>query len=132
MSFDLNHRCWRAAGLSVAMLSAGGCFSLRGYDRAELHETPAHINGDYRVTAGLPVKVLLREVDDQPLKFWQHAADVSAGEHRLLVDCSVADGNHLSRHELNVDTDAGVTYRLRAEATSQSGCTRVYMEATRF
>ena len=128
----MNDGYWRAAGLTVAVLSLNGCFSLRTYDKAELNEAPAHIKGDYRVSAGTPVKLFLRSVDDKPLEFWQHAADVLPGKHRLLIDCDVSEGNHLSRHELNVDVDAGLSYRLKADATPQSGCTNVYMEETRF
>jgi hypothetical protein len=105
------------------LLSLTACGSLRAYDHAALGEMPAHINGDYRVSAGT--------VDDQPLRFWQNGADVLDGEHRLLIDCQVTPGEHLSRHELKVRVAAGVTYRLRAEATSQSGCSNVYMEETR-
>jgi len=128
----MNDRYWRAAGVTVAVLSMNGCFSLRAYDEAERGAMTAHIKGDYRVSAGTPVKVLLRSVDDKPLEFWQHAAEVLPGKHRLLVDCYVTEGDHLSRHELNVDVDAGLTYRLKADATPQNGCTNVYMEETRF
>lgn len=127
----MNPLWWRVGGLSALVVGLGGCFSLRAYDHAELGEMPAHIKGDYRVSAGTPVQVLLRSVDDRPLEFWQHAADVLPGQHRLLVDCNVTEGQHLSRHELNVDVEAGVTYRLKADATSQSGCSNVYLEETR-
>jgi len=121
----------RAVVLSVMSLSLSACGSLRAYDQAQLGSMPAHIHGDYRVSAGVPVKVLLRSVDDKPLRFWQSAAEVLDGEHRLLIDCEVTQGQHLSRHELKVSVAAGVTYRLRADATPQSGCTNVYMEETR-
>lgn len=122
---------WRSAGaVTIAWLLAG-CGSLRAYDHLQAGEQSARIKGDYRVSAGTPVKVLLRSVDDQPLEFWQSAADVAPGEHRLLIDCQVSDGNHLSRHELKVDVDSGITYRLYADATPQNGCTQVYMREAR-
>jgi len=91
----------------------------------------ARISGDYRIRAGAPVSVYLRSVDGQSLTFWQNAADVGVGSHRLLVDCAVATTKELSRHELNVAVDVGAHYSLRAEATSQQGCTRVYLERTK-
>jgi hypothetical protein len=72
--------------------------------------------------------VFLRSVDDQPLHFWQHAADIGAGQHRLLVDCSVVATQKLSRHELNVSLESGVRYRLNAEANDQQGCTRITLD----
>lgn len=127
----MNAVCLRFGAVSTALLCLTACGSLRAYDRAELGDMPAHIKGDYRVSAGTPVKVLLRSVDDKPLEFWQNSADVLAGEHRLLIDCNVTEGQHLSRHELNVSLNSGVTYRLKANATPQAGCTDVYMEETR-
>lgn len=88
----------------------------------------AHVNSDYRIRAGAPVSVYLRSVDGQALHFWQHAADVEAGAHRLLVDCAVPASQKLSRHELNVTLEAGVHYNLRADANPQQGCTRITLE----
>lgn len=100
-----------------------GCLTLKPATpvaRAEL----AHISGDLRVRAGAPLTLYLRSVDDRALEFWHSGADVEEGAHRLLVDCAVNEGEHLSRHELNVDVNAGTRYRLAAEATPR-GCTSV-------
>jgi hypothetical protein len=113
---------------ALAMLS-GGCFTLAANQAEESGKSaPAHVIGDYHLRAGAAVNVFLRSVDDQPLHFWQHAADIGAGSHRLLVDCSVVATDKLSRHELNVSLEAGVRYRLSAEANDQQGCTRVMLE----
>jgi len=85
----------------------------------------AHIRGDYRVTAGLPVTLTLRSVDGKALKFWQSGADVSSGQHRLLVDCRVAETEKVSRYELNITVHAGERYGFTAEATPRQGCTEV-------
>jgi hypothetical protein len=116
-------RCLLITALAT---SSSACFTLSTASSDK--SAPAHVAGDYHVRAGAPVNVFLRSVDDQPLHFWQHAADVEAGLHRLLVDCSVVATQKLSRHELNVALDAGVRYRLSAEANDQQGCTRVTLE----
>jgi hypothetical protein len=114
--------------LPLLMLS-NGCATLRAYDPQQLgNAQPAHVSGDYHLRAGAVVNVFLRSVDEQPLQIWQHAADLDAGAHRLLVDCAVTTTDKLSRHELNVSLEAGVHYRLSAEASDQQGCTRVILE----
>jgi hypothetical protein len=114
----------------VLALASSACVTLRAEqpDAKAGNAAPAHVIGDYHVRAGALVNVFLRSVDDQHLHFWQHAADIDAGLHRLLVDCSVVATQKLSRHELNVSLEAGVRYRLTAEANDQQGCTRVTLE----
>lgn len=115
--------------MSVLALSTSACFTLHAY-RPESPDAPrpAQIIGDYHLRAGAVINVFLRSVDGQPLHAWQHAADIDAGPHRLLVDCAVVATEKLSRHELNVSVEAGVRYRLSAEANDQQGCTRVILE----
>jgi len=115
--------------VTALALSSSACFTLSA-DQADVSDKSprAHVSGDYHLRAGAAVNVFLRSVDDQPLHFWQHAADIGAGSHRLLVDCSVVAAQKLSRHELNVSLEAGVHYRLSAEANNQQGCTRVMLE----
>jgi hypothetical protein len=114
----------------VTALVNSGCFTTMRAEQSGPADTsvPAHIIGDYHLRAGAAVNIFLRSVDDQPLHFWQHAADIGAGTHRLLVDCSVVATDKLSRHELNVSLESGVNYRLNAEANDQQGCTRVSLE----
>lgn len=112
--------------LVMGTLLCSGCATVNLADDDET--TPdalARIMGDYRVTAGLPVTVTLRSVDGKALKFWQYAADVSSGKHRLLVDCHVVASDKLSRHEMNVDVHAGERYRLVATASPREGCTDI-------
>jgi len=114
------------SGVMLGALLCGGCATVNLSDDGETaKDALAHIRGDYRVTAGLPVTVTLRSVDGKALKFWQSAADVSSGKHRLLVDCRVAAAEKLSRHELNVDVHAGEHYYFTAEASPHQGCTEV-------
>ncbi len=111
---------------ALALLSCSGCATVNlSEDGETAKDALAHISGDYRVTAGLPVTVTLRSVDGKALKFWQSAADVGSGRHRLLVDCRVAENEKLSRHELNVTVHAGERYGFAAEASPHQGCTDV-------
>lgn len=116
--------------MMVLALTSSACVTMRAAqpDTQSDGAEPAHVTGDYHLRAGALVNVFLRSVDDQHLHFWQHAADIDAGLHRLLVDCSVVATQKLSRHELNVSLEAGVRYRLTAEANDQQGCTRVILE----
>jgi len=110
----------------LAALFCSGCVTVNlSEDGETAKDALAHIRGDYRITAGLPVTATLRSVDGVPLKFWQSGADVSSGKHRLLVDCRVAAAEKLSRHELNVDVHAGEHYYFVAEASPHQGCTEV-------
>lgn len=111
--------------LAVVLL-CGGCATVNLTEDAEKSkDAVARISGDYRVTAGLPVTVTLRSVDGTALKFWQSAADVGSGKHRLLVDCRVAATEKLARYELNVTVYAGERYGFVATATPREGCTEV-------
>lgn len=107
-----------------------GCMSAQVYegprrDRDEL----ARISGDLPFTAGAPISVILRRVDDQALSVGQTAVDVLPGEHQLLVDCRIAETKSVSRHTLDVEVDSGRRYRLRAEvAPGLQGCEQVTLQ----
>ncbi|MGC3983037.1 MAG: hypothetical protein QM808_17425 [Steroidobacteraceae bacterium] len=123
------HNAVKIFSVLLAATSVSACFSLKSYEPQTLEDgRPAVINGDYHLRAGAVVNVFLRSVDDQPLHFWQHAANVDAGQHRLLVDCEVTATDKISRHELNVSVESGVRYRLSAEANDQQGCTQVNLD----
>jgi hypothetical protein len=104
---------------------------------AQLYEGPkrdrdevARISGDPVVTAGSPITVVLRQVDDQNMGLTQTSADVLEGEHSLLVDCRIAETNSVSRHALEVEVFGGRHYRLRAQTgPGLRGCTGVTLEA---
>ncbi len=112
------------AGL-VLLAGLSACTSLRVAETAVAKDQLAQVISDYRLRAGAPVNVYLRSVDGLALQFWQNTADIEAGLHRLLVDCSVTALEKTSRHVLNVALEAGVRYRLEAEADDRQGCTRV-------
>jgi hypothetical protein len=115
--------------LLVMMIMALLCSACATVNLSEEGETTkdalARISGDYRVTAGLPVTITLRSVDGRALKFWQSAADVAAGKHRLLVDCRVAATERVARYDLDVTVHAGERYGFTSEASPHAGCTEV-------
>ena len=99
-----------AVGVGL-MLSA--CESLHLYE-GEKRPTKelAQIAGHMRISGSLPVTVSLRRVDEEELGVRYRGAYVTPGEHDLLIDCTVTESKHTSRHHLRVTLDAGVKYRL--------------------
>ena len=114
----------------VALLSAGGCSTMQAYEgESRGRDELAHIAGDWRVRAGAPLSVNLRRVDENDIGLRYSAADVLPGKHRLLVDCTVSATHRISRHELNVELDAGARYRLIADtAPGNRECDTVRLE----
>jgi hypothetical protein len=101
----------------LALACAGGCMSVQLYDgpKRDANEV-ARIVGDPVVTAGSPITVVLRRVDEQNMGLTQTTVEVLEGKHTLLVDCRIAETKRVSRHELEVEVYGGRKYRLRAEA----------------
>jgi hypothetical protein len=101
---------WLIVGLTLV-----GCESLRSYEGPQRPDSElAHIAGDFRVTTGAPLSVILRRVDSVDLGLRYNGVDVLPGAHSLLIDCTVTESKHTSRHHLDVDVYAGVKYRLVA------------------
>jgi hypothetical protein len=89
----------------------------------------AHISGDLRVTAGAPMSVILRKVDDRVLGVSESGVDVLPGPHRLLVDCLIRETSSTSRHSLEAEVEAGERYRLVADfAPGLRKCASVRLE----
>jgi hypothetical protein len=119
-----------ATAAVVSLLVASGCSSVQLYDgERRAADEVARISGDYRVTAGAPVSVILRQVDGRTLRVSEQTAEVLPGTHVLLVDCRIAETDSVSRHSIEVDVSAGRHYRLRAETESGlRGCSAVSVE----
>jgi hypothetical protein len=121
----------------VALAFALAC---SGCGTAQLYEGPrrsadevAHVAGDLRINAGSPLSVILRQVDETPLSVGQSAVDILPGKHRLLVDCRIAETQHVSRHSLDVEVSGGEHYRLAAEAgPGLRECTQVTLQTVDF
>jgi hypothetical protein len=121
----------RSSLLAIAALLASGCMSVQLYDgpKRERDEV-ARITGDPVVTAGSPVTVVLRQVDDRDIGLTQTSVEVLEGKHSLLVDCRIAETKAVSRHALEVEVYGGSRYRLRAETgPALRECTGVTLES---
>lgn len=118
---------WFAA---ACVLFASGCMTQQAYDGPKLSSKEvAHISGDLRFTAGLPVSALLRQVDGRTLSVGQSGVDVMPGDHILIVDCVIQEPSSTNRFELNISVAAGERYRLVPETgTERQGCVAVHLE----
>lgn len=116
--------------IAVAPL-CGGCLSTQLYDGAKRDQDDvARITGDPVITAGSPITVVLRRVDDHDIGIMQTSVDVLEGDHELLVDCRLAENKSVSRHALKVTVYGGRKYRLRPQsAAGLRGCSDVTLEA---
>jgi hypothetical protein len=89
----------------------------------------AHISGDLRFTAGAPMSVILRKVDDRVLGLSENGVDVLPGPHSLLVDCLIRETGSTSRHSIDAEVSAGRRYKLVAEfGPGLRGCESVRLE----
>jgi len=121
-------RRWLSAGLCLMLV---GCSTMQAYDGERRNQDElARISGDWRVRAGAPVSVILRQVNDFEVGVRYSAIDVLPGKHRLLADCQVAASKRISRHELNIEVYAGERYRLAAETgPGNRECAAVKLES---
>ena len=113
------------------LLFASGCMTLQSYEGPKRdRDEVARISGDPIVTAGAPISVILRKVDDRELSVGQRSVEVLPGEHTLLVDCRIAETKRVSRHTVTADVSAGRQYKLRAETgPGLRECTEVFLQA---
>jgi hypothetical protein len=120
-----------AFSLLVIAPLCGGCLSTQLYDGAKRDRNEvARITGDPIITAGSPITVVLRRVDEHDIGIAQTSVDVLEGEHELLVDCRLAENKSVSRHALKVNVYGGRKYRLRPESgPGLRGCSDVSLEA---
>lgn len=108
----------RLALLGASLLLAG-CATVQGYEGERRgRDEVARIRGDYRITAGAPVTVILRQVDGRTLRANEIAIEVLPGEHRLLVDCRIAETDSISRLAVQAEVFAGRSYRFSATTSA--------------
>lgn len=106
----------RLAATIAVVVICSGCMTAQVYDGPHRDKDEvARISGDLRITAGAPLTVILREVDDHPLTVGQSSVDVLPGSHRLLVDCRIAETESVTRHSIEAEVSAGRQYKLAAE-----------------
>jgi hypothetical protein len=110
---------------------AAGCVTQQAYEGPKRsRDEVAHISGDLRFNAGVPVTALLRRVDEQALGVAQSSVDVEPGRHRLLVDCKVQESGNTTRHSLDIEVHAGLRYRLVPEmGPGLRECAAVHLES---
>lgn len=117
--------------LLAMTISCSGCMSTQLYDGAKRDRNEvARITGDPVITAGSPITVVLRRVDEHDIGIAHTSVDVLEGDHELLADCRVAETKSVSRHALKVTVYGGRKYRLRPESgPGLRGCSNVSLEA---
>jgi hypothetical protein len=99
----------------IVGLIVSGCESLHLYEGDKRpREQLALITGDSRLSGSLPIRAVIRRVDEEDLGMRFQGVYVLPGDHDLLIDCTVTESKSTSRHHLRVDVDAGVKYRLVA------------------
>lgn len=120
-----------AFSLLIVVPLCGGCASTQLYEGAKRDRNEvARISGDPVITAGSPITVVLRRVDEHDIGITQTSVEVLEGEHELLVDCRLAENKSVSRHALKVNVYGGRKYRLRPETgPGLRECTSVTLEA---
>lgn len=100
----------------LTAVAIGGCMTAQTYDgpRRPADEV-ARVSGDLRISAGAPISVILRQVDDHALSPGETSVEVLPGEHTLLVDCRIAETKSISRHSIDAELVAGRHYHFVAE-----------------
>jgi hypothetical protein len=103
----------------VALLA--GCATERFYDgRTLAPEDLAIVRADPVVSAGLPVQIRLRRVNEREVRFATSRVELPPGKHSLLVDCRVAESGSMRRFTVEADLEAGGRYRLVADTTARN------------
>ena len=116
-----------AIGLGGALCLAG-CGTLKAYDGERLDaDDRAVVRADPSVSAGLPVQVILRKVDEYEVPVSKTVVELPPGRHSFLVDCRVPEAGVVTRFAIEAEVVAGGSYRLVADATSR-GCREVVLE----
>ncbi len=97
-----------------------GCAALQAYDGPALPRAEvAILRADPVLSAGLPVEVVLRKVDETRIPPARNVVAVLPGAHTLMVDCRLPAQSSTTRFVLEVDVEAGASYRLEADATAR-------------
>jgi hypothetical protein len=117
-------RILRMTLLCAAALQAG-CGTTQAYegDRLPAGER-AVVHADPSVSAGLPVEVILRKVDEFEVPVSSASVELRPGAHRFVVDCRVPEAGIVTRFVIDAEVAAGGSYRLVADATAR-GCRSV-------
>ncbi len=112
--------------LFAAVLAA--CATERAYEGPRLPASArAIVRADPVLSAGLPVTLRLRRVDERELPLTASSVELAPGPHALLVDCSVAESGSTRRFTVSAAFEPGASYRLVAIASARN-CEAVELE----
>ena len=102
-----------------------GCGTMQAYEGTRLPAGErAVVHADPSVSAGLPVEVILRKVDDFEVPVSSASVELRPGTHRFIVDCRVPEAGVVTRFVIDAEVAPGGRYRLVADATAR-GCRSV-------
>lgn len=94
---------------------------MRLYDGPPLApDERAIVRADPAVSAGLPVQVRLRRVNDREVRISANRVELPPGKHQILVDCRVEESGSVRRFTVEADLEAGGRYRLVANASARN------------
>jgi len=117
----------------MLLLAAAGCATFQAYDGEHRASSEvAVISGDAKFRASMPLALVIRSVDGHTVDARYSSVALLPGKHSLLIDCQVGgSGATASRHELNVEVEPGVHYRLQADMRpGNRSCERVALESS--
>jgi hypothetical protein len=78
------------------------------------------VRADPVVSAGAPVQIRLRRVNEREVRLSASRVELPPGKHQLLVDCRVAESGSMRRFTVEEDLEAGGRYRLVADTTARN------------
>jgi hypothetical protein len=119
---------WRIACL-IIVFAVAACETEQGYRGPPLNpDDLATISGAPKVTMGVPIKAVIRKIDNQVMRFGYSSVQVLPGRHELLVDCVMA--NHAAvRFPITVEVRRRHRYVLVAQsAAGNQSCEDVTVE----
>ena len=103
----------------IPALALAGCGGLQAYEGERLPPAQrALVRADPAFSAGLPVQVLLRKVDDVAVPATRSAVELRPGPHVFVADCRLAETGSSTRFVIEAEVAAGAEYRLVPRATA--------------
>lgn len=115
----------RRIAVIVVTLFLGACATYRV--PGAQGQRMARVAADPVISAGLPVRVVLRRIDAERVAGRYSSAEVPAGRHEFLVDCSVVETGASSRHVVVAELEPGGRYRFVGIANARR-CESVVLE----
>ncbi len=105
-----------AAVAGGLMLCLAGCAALPAPEPAQA----ATVRADPAISAGLPVQLRLRKVDDTVVPLWQHSVQLAPGSHEFIIDCKVLESGATARFAISAELEPRGDYRVVAVANARN------------